>query len=150
MRWAHGAIAAAALLAPVASQAQQGLVHQDFCDGLERVIEAARNEGGFLHLERARGAPPHLGFRHGCRATGDSRRQYWLCSQNLAPAAMSRDALAERVSACLPRSVRSTSDYRHEIVFTLPQAQIRISEHGGPRAKVGRIVQLVIEATPAP
>jgi hypothetical protein len=146
MRWSHGAIAVAALLAPVAGQAQ--LVKQDFCNGLKTVVNAARNEGGFLHLERARAAPPHLGFRHGCRATGDEKRQYWLCHQNLAPAEMSRAALAARVAQCLPEAVRSTSDYGHEATFTLPHAQIRIHERGGPGAKVGRIVQLVVEATP--
>jgi hypothetical protein len=148
MRGTKAAIAAAALLGPAAGQAQT--VRQEFCHGLERVVDAARDEGGFLFLERAHAAPPHLGFRHGCRATGNSKRQYWLCTQNLAPAEMSRDALAERVAECLPQAVRSTSDYGHEAVFTLPYAQIRINERGGPRAKVGRIVQLVVEATPAP
>lgn len=146
MKGIGAAIAAAALLMPAAGQAQP--VKQDFCHGLKRVVKAARDEGGFLFLERAHGAPPHLDFRHGCRATGDEKRQYWLCSQNLAPAEMSRDALAERVAACLPEAERSRSDYGHEAVFTLPHARIRINERGGPRAKVGRIVQLVVEATP--
>ena len=140
-------IAAASLLAPAAGQAQ--LVRQDFCHALQRVIDAAGHEGGFLHLERSRAAPPHLDFRHGCRATGDERRQYWLCHQNLAPAEMSRDSLAARIAACLPAAARSTSDYGHESVFTLPHAQIRIRERGGPKAKVGRIVTLVVEALPA-
>lgn len=147
MGWTRGAIAAAALLAPAAGQAQ--LVAQDFCHGLERVVDAARDEGGFLHLERSRAAPPHLGFRHGCRATGDSERQYWLCHQNLAPEQMSRASLAARVAACLPEAVRSTGDHGHETVFAFPHAQIRITERGGPRAKVGRIVTLVVEALPA-
>lgn len=72
-------MAAAASLVPAGAQAQ--LVHQDFCDGLERVVEAAQEENGFLSLERARAAPPHLGFRHGCRATGDGKRQYWLSTR---------------------------------------------------------------------
>lgn len=147
MKWIAGTIAAAALLAPPAAQAQ--LVRQEFCHGLERVVDAARDEGGFLFLERARAAPPHLGFRHGCRATGDSKRQYWLCTQNLAPVDLSREALAGRVAACLPQAVRSTGDYGQETVFTLPHAQIRITERGGPRAKVGRIVTLVVEAIAA-
>ncbi|HEX8624699.1 MAG TPA: hypothetical protein VF782_06435 [Allosphingosinicella sp.] len=147
MNWIHGAIAAAALLAPAAGQAQ--LVRQDFCLGLEQLVEAARDEGGFLGLERSRAAPPHLGFRHGCRATGDETRQYWLCTQNLAPAEMSGDALAARVAACLPEVARSTGDYGRDAVFTLPHARIRIDERGGPGAKVGRIVTLVVEAIPA-
>jgi hypothetical protein len=139
--------AAAALLAP-AAQAQ--LVSQDFCHGLTRVVEAAREAGGFEWLERARAAPPHLGFRHGCRATGDEKRQYWLCTQNLAPAQMSRDALAARTAECLPDAVPGRNGSTRDAVFTLPHAEIRISERGGPRAKVGRIVQLVVEAIPAP
>lgn len=147
MRTMSVAIAAAALAAPAAGKAQ--LVKQDFCHGLERVVEAARDKGGFLFLESARGAPPHLDFRHGCRATGDGTRQYWLCHQNLAPEQMSRAALAARIAACLPGAVPPTGDHGRESVFTLPQARIRISERGGPRAKVGRIVTLVVEAVPA-
>lgn len=150
MKWKHGAIAAAALLAPVAGEAQSGLVHQDFCNGLERVIEAASHEDGFLHLERARAAPPHFGFRHGCRAAGDDRRQYWMCSQNLAPEELSRDALAARTAQCLPETERRGDGYGRDAVFNLPGARIRITERGGPRAKVGRIVTFVVEATGAP
>lgn len=142
------AIAAAALLVPAAGQTQ--LVKQDFCHGLERVLNAARHEGGFLGLERRRAAPPHLGFRHGCRATGNEERRYWMCSQNLAPVELSGDALSARVAQCLPEAARSTDGFGRDSIFTLPHAQIRISERGGPRAKVGRIVQLVVEATPAP
>jgi hypothetical protein len=148
MKAARVAIAAAALLAPAAAQAQP--VSHGFCHGLDRVIEAARFDGGFDGLERARAAPPHLGFRHGCGRTGDDKRQYWMCTQNLAPQEMSRDALADRVAACLPEAVRSTGDYGHEAIFTLPHAQIRIDERGGPGAKVGRIVTFVVEATLAP
>jgi len=148
MRGLSGAMTAAALLAPAAAPAQ--LVRQDFCHGLERVVEAARREGGFQWLERARAAPPHLGFRHGCRATGDDKRQYWLCGQNLAPEEMSRDALAERVADCLPDAVRGKHGLTRDVVFTLPHARIHISELGGPKAKVGRIVQLTVESTPAP
>jgi hypothetical protein len=143
-------IAAAAALLPGAGQAQGGLVSQDFCHGLKRVVEAARHEGGFLWLERARAAPPHLGFRHGCRATGDEKKQYWLCGQNLAPEEMSRDALAARVAECLPEAVRGRNGFTRDALFTLPHAKIRITELGGPKAKVGRIVELVVEAIPAP
>jgi hypothetical protein len=142
------AIAAAALAAPAAGQAQ--LVSQDFCHGLKRVVAAAEDEGGFLWLERARAAPPHLGFRHGCRATGDAKRQYWLCNQHLAPAEMSLDALAGRVADCLPEAVRGRESLAREAVFTLPRARIYVSERGGPGAKVGRIVGLMVEALPAP
>jgi hypothetical protein len=147
-RTAAALAAAAALLAPAAAQAQR--VDQDFCHGLKRVIEAARHEGGFDGLERARAAPPHLGFRHGCGRTGDERRQFWMCSQNLAPEEMSRDALAARVAACLPEAVRGRNGFTRDALFTLPHARIHISEVGGPRAKVGRIVQLTVEAIPAP
>lgn len=148
MRWIGGAITATALLASAAGQAQP--VGQDFCHGLERVVEAARFDGGFQRLERSRAAPPHLGFRHGCRATGNDERQYWMCSQNLAPEELSRDRLAARVAECLPEAVQGPDDSFRDSVFILPHARIRISEYGGPRAKVGRIVQLVVEAIPAP
>jgi hypothetical protein len=150
MKWMNGAIAAAALLAPAAGQTQGNPIHQDFCHGLKRVVEAAEFEGGFQWLERARAAPPHLDFRHGCRATGDEKRQYWLCGQNLAPAEMSRDALADRTATCLPGAVRGRIGLTGDAVFTLPRARISISELGGPRAKVGRIVTLTVEALPAP
>ncbi|HEX8125980.1 MAG TPA: hypothetical protein VF548_10400 [Allosphingosinicella sp.] len=151
MRGIRGAIvAAAALLAPAAGQAQSRLVNQDFCWGLKRVVEAAQYEGGFVGLERSRAAPPHLGFRHGCRATGDQRRQYWLCNQNLAPPELSLESLAAQTADCFAEAVRSKDSPGREAVFTLPYARIRISERGGPRAHVGRIVTLVVEAIPAP
>jgi hypothetical protein len=143
------AIVAAAILAGPAG-AQPPSRQQIFCAELRRVVQVAELGGDFTYLERSRAAPPRLGFRHGCRATGDEKRRYWMCSQNLSPDEMSRDALAARVAECLPEAVRSTGDFARETLFTLSYAQIRISEFGGPRAKVGRIVQLVVEATPAP
>ncbi|MGA9583511.1 MAG: hypothetical protein WBR13_16245 [Allosphingosinicella sp.] len=143
-----GPIAAAALLAPAAGQAQP--VRQDFCHGLQRVVDAAREEGGFMWLERSRAAPPNLGFRYGCRATGNDKKQFWLCVQNLAPRELSRDSLAAGVAECLPEAVRGPGDSPRDSVFILPHARIRISEYGGPMAKVGRIVHLVVEATPSP
>jgi hypothetical protein len=147
MRGIGRAVAAAALLTSAAGQAQGGLVSQDFCHGLERVIEAAQYEGGFDLLERARAAPPHLGFRGGCRATGDERREYWSCGQNLAPVEKRLAALAERVQACLPEAVRAPPGLARDAVFTVPHARIRISERGGPRAHVGRIVSFTVERT---
>ena len=140
-----GLIATVAVLVPGAGSAQAGPA-QDFCHGLERVVEATRQDRGFAWLERARAAPPHLGFVHGCRATGDARRQYWLCGQNLAPEEMSRDALAARVAACLPEAVRGPPSLARDAVFTLPHARIHISELGGPGAHVGRIVSFSVEA----
>jgi hypothetical protein len=150
MKRMSAAIAVAALMAPAAGQAQGRLVGQDFCHGLKRVVEAAEFEGGFQWLERARAAPPHLGFRQGCQATGDERRQYWLCSQHLAPKEMSRDALAARVAECLPEAVLGRKGFNKDVFFTLPHAEVGISELGGPGAKVGRIVTFVVEATRAP
>ena len=141
-------VTAALLAAPAGAQPPSR--QQIFCAELRRVVDVAELDGDFLYLERSRAAPPALGFRHGCRATGDERRRYWLCSQNLAPEEMSRDALAARVGQCLPEAVRSTGRFGREAIFTLPRAQIRIDEFGGPGAKVGRIVQLVVEATRSP
>ena len=150
MRGIPGTIAAAALLLQTSAQTQGAPVRQIFCRGLERVVEAARDEGGFLRLERSRSAPPHLGFLHGCRATGDRRRQYWLCNQSLAPPELSLESLAAQTAACFPEALQGKDGPYRETVFTLPGARIHISEHGGPRAHVGRIVELMVEAIPTP
>ncbi|HLL31686.1 MAG TPA: hypothetical protein VK403_11880 [Allosphingosinicella sp.] len=147
MRWIRGTMAAAALLAPTAGGAQ--LVSQDFCHGLTRVVNAARNDGGFDSLERSRAAPPHLGFRHGCRAHDGTRTlpAAWWCRQTLAPEELSLARLAARTAACLPDAVRTQGRYHgSEAIFTLPYARILISERGGPRAHVGRIVSFRVEA----
>lgn len=144
------AIVAAALLAPGTAQAQPPSKQQIFCAELRRVVEVAELGGDFAYLERSRAAPPRFGFVHGCQATGDEKKQYWICSQSLAPEELSRDALAARVAECLPEAVRGRNGVTSDAVFTLPGARIHITELGGPRAKVGRIVQLVVEAIPAP
>lgn len=120
-----------------------------FCHGLKRVLDVAREDGDFTYLERSRAAPPRLGFRDGCRATGDASKRYWACTQSFAPETMSRDALAARVAACLPEAVRSAPTLARDALFTLPFARIHIVEYGGPGAHVGRIVQLVVEAVEA-
>jgi hypothetical protein len=116
-----------------------------FCHDLERVVEAARYGNGFSDLERSRARPPSLGFPL-CQATGDERKQYWLCGQSFAPVEMGRDALAARIAACLPEAVRGPASLARDALFTLPYARIQISELGGPGAHVGRIVELVVEA----
>ena len=148
MRTAWTMAAAAALLAPAAGQAQNGRVRQDFCNALNRVVQVAQMDGDFTYLERSRAAPPHFGFRHGCRAHGASERlpAAWWCHQNLAPEDLSLDSLAGRVAACLPSVVRSRGRYGDEAIFTLPYARIRIREDGGPRAHVGRIASYRVEA----
>ncbi len=143
-------VAAAALLAPGAAGAEIPSKQQIFCAELRRVVEVAELGGDFTYLERSRAAPPRLGFRHGCRATGDVNKQYWLCGQSLAPEAMSRDNLAARVAACLPEAARTDQRPWRQTLFTLGRAEIRISETGGAEAQGGRIVQLVVEAVPAP
>ncbi|HYI39014.1 MAG TPA: hypothetical protein VE053_01715 [Allosphingosinicella sp.] len=144
------AIAAAAVLASGTVQAETPSSGRIFCAELRRVLDVAALDGDFTYLERSRAAPPRLGFRDGCQATGDGKRHYWACSQNLSPEATSRDALAARVTGCLPEAVRAKPGLTRDAVFTLPHARIHISEIGGPGAKVGRIVQLTVEAIPAP
>lgn len=144
------AIVAAALLAPGMAQAQPPSKQQIFCAELRRVVGVAELGGDFAYLERSRAAPPRFGFVHGCQATGDEKKQYWICSQSLAPEELSRDALAARIAECLPEAVRGRNGITSDAVFTLPGARIHITELGGPGAKVGRIVQLVVEAIPAP
>lgn len=142
-------VAAAAVLAPVAAGAEPPSPQQIFCAELKRVVEVAELGGDFAYLERSRARPPSLGFRDGCRAAGDAKKQYWLCGQNFAPEELSRDALAARIAACLPEAVRGPPSLARDAVFTLPYARIHISELGGPGAHVGRIVDLVVEAIPS-
>ena len=71
-------------------------------------------------------------------------------ARTLAPEEMSGEALAGRTAACLPEAEAGKTGLGRDWVFTLPHAKIHISEIGGPRAKVGRIVTFSVEATPAP
>lgn len=142
------AIVAAAVLAPGLARAEMPSRQQIFCAELRRVVYVAELGGDFTYLERSRAAPPRLGFTNGCQATGDEKKQYWLCGQNFAPESLSRDALAARVAACLPEAVRGPPSLARDALFTLPYARIHISELGGPGAHVGRIVELVVEMIP--
>lgn len=148
MRWTNGAVAAAALLAPAAAGAQNGRVPQDFCNALNRTVQVAQMDGDFTSLERSRAAPPHFGFRHGCRAHGATEHSpaAWWCHQSLAPDELSLASLAERTAACLLNAVRSRGRWGDEAIFTLPRLRIVIEESGGPRAHVGRIVTFRVEA----
>jgi hypothetical protein len=140
------AILAAALLAAGPAGAEPPSKQQIFCAELRRVVEVAELGGDFAYLERSRAAPPSLGFANGCQATGDENKQYWMCGQSFAPDALSRDALAARIAACLPEAVRAQGSLARDAVFTLPYARIHVSEIGGPGAHVGRIVELSVEA----
>ena len=144
------AFAAAAILMPGTARAEPPSRQQIFCAELRRVVEVAELGGDFTYLERSRAAPPRLGFRDGCQATGDEKRHYWHCSQSFAPEEMGRDVLAARIAECLPKAVRSGAGLTRDAVFTLPSARIHVSEIGGPRAHVGRIVELTVEALPSP
>ena len=140
------AIVAAAMLAPGTAGAEIPSPQEIFCAELKRVVEVAELGGDFTYLERSRAAPPRLGFAQGCQATGDERKRYWACGQSLAPDSLGRDRLAARISACLPEAARTDRRPWRETVFTLPYAEIRVSESGGPEAHVGRIVELMVEA----
>lgn len=151
MKWTGGAIAAAALLAPAAGQAQPS-TQQIFCAQLNRTVQVAQMDGDFTYLERSRAAPPDFGFRHGCRAQAATERSpsAWWCHQSLAPAELGLDSFAGRVAACLPSAVRTRGPYRDEAIFTLPRARVVIQQSGGPRAHVGRIVTFRVEAVRTP
>lgn len=136
------AIVAAAGLASSPAFAAPPSKQRIFCAELVRVVEVAKLDGDFTYLERSRAAPPRLGFRH-CFAAA-AARPAWYCHQSMAPDHLSLDGLAAGTAACLPEAVRSLSS-RHEAVFTLPSARIRITEYGGPRAHVGRIVSFRVE-----
>jgi hypothetical protein len=133
-------ILAAVLLASGPARAEPPSKQQIFCAELKRVVEVAELDGDFTYLERSRAAPPRLGFRN-CFAAA---RPAWYCHQSLAPDPLSLAGLAASTAACLPEAARTLSS-RHEAVFTLPYARIRITEYGGPRAHVGRIVSYRVE-----
>ena len=141
---------AAAMLAALAAQpvAARGPLDRAFCAELERIVRAADDAEPFRRLEISRGAPPTLGFVHGCRRSGGERRYFWLCGQNLAPESLSADRLAERTSACLPGAEPLPRRHPGERRFAVGAVEIRIHESGGPRAHVGRIVSYVVAAPP--
>jgi len=112
MKGIRGAIAAAAILASASARAEPPSRQQIFCAELRRVVEVAELGGDFTYLERSRAAPPSLGFRNGCQATGDEKRHYWHCGQSLAPEEMSRDALAARIAECLRRRCAPQAAWR--------------------------------------
>jgi hypothetical protein len=137
---ALAAIAAATL----AVQAPASAASPDrFCIDLKRIVGTAERGGGFLMLQRSRAAPPRLGFRHCFAAAG--MRASWYCHQSMAPGHLSLESLAGRTAACLPEARRQPSR-DGEAVFTLPYARIRITEDGGPRAHVGRVVSYRVVA----
>ena len=152
MRHVAGLIAAAAALAAGAAEAQQRSRPSDaklFCHDLKRTLKAASYDDGFEHLERSRAAPPQFGFRPGaCHAlqTSAAATAMWRCYQTLAPESLALATLVAHTAACLPDAKREASGYHWEAVFSHESGRIRITERGGPRAKVGRIVTLTIEA----
>ena len=131
---------AAAILVPASADAAP---RDHFCADLKRIVGTAERGGGFLTLQRSRAAPPRLGFRHCFAAAG--LRASWYCHQSMAPDPLSLESLARRTAACLPEARRQPSS-DGEAVFTLPYARIRVTEDGGPRAHVGRIVGFRVEA----
>ena len=137
-----------ALAAAGAAQAQPPSPQQDFCAQLNRVVQVAQTDGDFFYLERSRAAPPHFGFRHGCRAHGPSASSpaAWWCHQSLAPPELGLASLAGLTAACLPNAVRTRGRYGDEAIFTLPRVRIVIEESGGPRAHVGLIATFRVEA----
>ncbi len=139
------AIVAAAILASGPAQAELPSKQRIFCAQLLRVTEVAKLDGDFTYLERSRAAPPRFGFRN-CFAA--AARPAWHCHQSLAPDPLSLDALAASTAACLPEAARTLAS-GHEAIFTLPYARIRITEYGGPRAHVGRIVSYRVEKVEA-
>lgn len=145
--------AAAALLAACVAEAQaiddSTRFERDLCHGLDRLIRAAPD---FEGMYKARPAPPWLGFRPGScgahAATDTLPPTYW-CGQQLAPDHLALESLADATAACLPQAKRERGPYHREVTFTLPEVRILISESGGPRAKVGRIVGYRVEAVTA-
>jgi hypothetical protein len=128
-----GLLAADAAGAQAQAEAARSAAERRFCSELRRTIRFAPD---FEALQRNRAAPPRLGFRSGCRARSAIGRApaAWWCHENLAPDFLAFGPLTARIAACLPGARR------------LPGVRIRVNEHGGPRAHVGRIVDLRVEA----
>lgn len=149
----RGGMAAMMAMAAGTAQAQPpALSDASFCAQLRRIVAAADDDEPFRALEIARPNPPTLGFRHGCVRSGGERQYFWLCTQNLAPETMGRERLAAATRACLPDARRIPLDYPQSvraIHFRLPNATIRISDHGGPGAHVGLSVTYVVAAEPS-
>jgi len=131
--------------------AQRPSTQEQFCHDLNRIVAAAEETPQpFYSLERSAAAPPTLGFGpRQCFRAGDARRAYWHCHQTLAPEHLGAERLAEATRACLSDAVALPTDMRREARFRVPHAEISISETGGPRAHVGRVVSYIVAADPA-
>lgn len=150
MKAGRAMAAAAALAAAGGAQAQAAdeaaRFERDYCHDLQRLVQGAPD---FVAIYNARPAPPWLGFRPGaCRAHEATERlpAAWSCHQHLAPRHLGLDRLVAQTGACLPAARLERDRLGREATFTLPGLRILISEHGGPRAHVGRIVALRVEA----
>ena len=140
-----GLLAADAAGAQAQAEAARSAAERRFCSELRRTIRFAPD---FEALQRNRAAPPRLGFRSGCRARSAIGRApaAWWCHENLAPDFLAFGPLTARIAACLPGARRTSTGRPREALFELPGVRIRVNEHGGPRAHVGRIVDLRVEA----
>jgi hypothetical protein len=147
----RGTVAVLAGLAMTSgAAAQQPSAEAQFCHDLVRIIAAAAEAPQpFFSLERSAAAPPRLGFTH-CFRAGDSRRAYWHCHQSLAPDHLGAERLTALTRACRPEAVALPAEMRREARFRLGDVEITISETGGPRAHVGRVVSYIVAATPKP
>ena len=70
----------------------------------------------------------------------------WLCTRQLAPDGVSKDIVTAKIAACLADAtvVKGVNRYESDMVRA-GRLSMRISESGGPRAHVGRIVTLHFE-----
>jgi hypothetical protein len=145
------AVAAAMLAAGTAeaqdrSSAARAAFERDFCHELRRLV---RESPDFEGIDKAKPAPPRLGFAPGaCSSNGPSERYpaSWRCHQSLAPPHLEFSNLVEKTAACLPDAQRLEAEYPREALFETERVRIRIFESGGARAKVGRIVDYRVES----
>jgi len=148
MRGATAVLAGLAMTSGAAAQVPSA--EAQFCHDLGRIIAAAaETPEPFYTLERSAAAPPRLGFTH-CFRAGDARRSYWHCHQSLAPDHLSAERLTALTRACLPEAAALPAETRREARFRLGDLEIIISETGGPRAHVGRVVSYIVAAAPKP
>ena len=135
-------IAMAAALAASGAQAETA---DPFCTDIQRLALSA---GETVPFQSMAGASLWSLLGSYC-AVDDPASPKFLCTRSLAPPGVSRTLLSAKIQACLPgASVTSVGDWRDESLIRHGRLAIRVTEHGAPRAHVGRIVTLYISAEP--
>lgn len=127
------------LAVPTAGQAQPDV----FCEDVRRVAAGAEESPPFASLRAVNFEPRLLAGNCFFSDSGG-----YTCGQSLVPAELTKETVAARIQACLPGATLTV-----ERTYLLDQRVVRLGrfsatvmEHGGPRAHVGRIINIYIAA----